>query len=726
MSFRTIFALLGAAAALAAALTLPGALESARADSACPWMNTAQSASQRAQELVAAMTIDQKISLVHQHGWMTHYGTAGYVPGDASLCMPDLVFSDSGQGVGGEQQLTTAFPAPIAQTATWDPTMQFGWGSHVGWEAWHKGIDIQLAPAFDMARVPMNGRTFEYMGEDPYLASRGAVASAQGLQSQHVIATLKHYAFNEQETNRMSDSSDLDLRTAHEIYLPPFEAAVREAHAGSVMCSYNRVNLVAPYASKDSIYACEHPTLLTTILKTQFGFDGWVMSDWNATHSTVASALAGLDQEMSITPGTYYDAALKTAVQAGQVPMSRLNDMVFRITRAMFQVGVFDHPPAAEPGAFYADVETPEEVGFSRSLAEQGSVLLKNANGALPITGLGKKIAVIGRTAFPDGAQDVYGGGGSAHIPTVGNKPDVVSPLQGIEQRAQSEGDTVLSDHGDNPQTAAALAAQADVAVVFGYYTMAEGSDRADLSLDNGGDALISAVAAANPNTIVVLNTGSAVTMPWLGKVKAVLENWYPGQEYGNAVAALLFGDVNPSGKLPITFPRSVADLPTRTPQQFPGVNDANGIPHSRYSEGLLIGYRWFDAKGIAPLFPFGFGLSYTTFSFSGLSVATSGKGATVTFTMTNTGHRAGADVGQVYLGFPSTTGEPPRQLKGFKKVLLQPGESRQVSIALDQRAFSFWNPAKNGWAVPDATFKVFVGDSSRNLPLTGSVHPNT
>jgi beta-glucosidase len=710
------------ALALAGAVTRPSV---ARADTACPWMDVSQTPDQRAHELVVAMTIDQKISLVHQHSYMAPYGTAGYIPGDSSLCMPDLLFSDSGQGVGGEQQNTVAFAAPIAQTATWDPQDQYGWGSHVGWEAWHKGIDIQLAPAFDMARVPMNGRTFEYMGEDPYLASQGAVNATRGLQSQHVIATLKHYAFNEQETNRMTDSSDLDLRTAHEIYLPPFEAGVK-AGAGSVMCSYNRINLTPPFDSANSIYACEDPQTLNGILKGELGFKGWVMSDWDATHSTVPAALAGLDQEMSVTPAQYYDTALKTAVQDGQVPESRLDDMVFRITRSMFAVGVFDHPPVPEPQGLANNVETPDELAFALKLGEDGSVLLKNQNNILPLDGVGKKIAVIGRTAAPDGALDVYNGGGSAHIPTVGDRPDVVAPITAITQRALANGDTVVYDHGDNPTTAGAVASTADVAIVFGSYTMAEGSDRTDLSLDNSGDQLISAVAGANPNTIVVLNTGSAVTMPWLDQVKGVLENWYPGQEYGNVVSALLFGDASPSGKLPITFPKSVADIPTQTPDQWPGVTGADGIPHSRYSEGLLIGYRWYDAKGIEPLFPFGYGLTYTTFRFSGLSVkpVTTGQGATATFTITNTGTRPGAEVGQVYVGFPAVAGEPPKQLKGFQKVSLQPGQSQTVTIPLDGRAFSYWNASTQAWTIPGGTFTVMVGDSSRDLPLVAKVTP--
>jgi beta-glucosidase len=615
---------------------------------------------------------------------------------------------------------TVAFAAPIAQASTWDSTMQYDWGSHVGWEAWHKGIDIHLAPALNIARFPRNGRNFEYMGEDPYLAGKGAAAATRGLQSQHVVATLKHYALNNHEVNRMSVSSDVDPRTAHEIYLAAFETAVEEGQPGAVMCSYNRVDFVPPYDNSTSIYACEHPTLLTTYLKQELGFDGWVMSDWNATHSTVAAALAGLDQEMAVFPGTFFADPLKQAVQNGQVPQSRLDDMVIRITRAMFRVGVFDHPPAPQPDAYAADVETPDEIAFARRLAEQGTVLLKNDGRALPLVGHGKRIAVIGRAAGPDGVLDVYNGGGSAHVPQFGNKSNVVSPLQGIQERAAADGDVVVYDDGSSPEAAAALASTADVAVVFGYYTEAEGGDRASLSLDSGGDALISAVAGSQPNTAVVLNTGGPALMPWIGNVKAVLEAWYPGQEYGHAIAALLFGDVNPSAKLPQTFPRAEADLPVQTPEQYPGV-DQSGIPHARYSEGLLVGYRWFDAKGIQPLFPFGHGLSYTTFGYSSLKVK-SGRTVTVTFTIKNTGDRAGAEVGQLYLGFPAATGEPPKQLKGFQKVYLEPGQSKRVTLKLDRRAFSYWDAGRQDWEARNGSYRVFVGSSSRDIRLTRNV----
>jgi beta-glucosidase len=728
-----VAALCGALAAIP--LLAGGGAAPAGAQSAqCPWMNTALSAEQRAQMLVAAMNIDQKIAMLSQAQpiW-AHYGAAGYVPGQPSLCIPDLVLNDAGQGVGDQEVNTVAFPAPISQAASWDGGLQHQFGAALGWEAWHKGINVQLAPGIEIDRLPINGRNYEYMSEDPFVAGQGAVAEVSGIQSNPVIATIKHYVANSQETNRMTDSSDLDMRTLEEIYAAPYETAVRQAHPGSVMCSYNRIN---------GVYACENPTTLTKILKQQFGFDGFVMSDWGGTHSTVPAVNAGLDMEMDLAPGKYLtSSALKPAVQAGQVSMARLDDMVLRIVRPMFRLGLFDNPAAAEPAAYAADVRRPEDVALARTISESGTVLLKNDHNVLPLSGQSQKIAVIGPGAGPQGAAQFYNGGGSGHIPEVAGKPDVVSPLQGITQRAQAQGDTVLYADGSSQADAIAAATAADVAVVFVGAEDSEGVDRSTMSLASGNcnlvlatligscvpqpvdqDALISAVAAANPHTVVVLNTGGPVTMPWLGQIQGLFEAWYPGQEDGNAIAALLFGDVNPSAKLTETFPKSRSDLPTQTPQQYPGTNDAQGVPHSVYSEGLLVGYRWYDAKNITPLFPFGFGLSYTTFDLRNLSVAAVPGGQTaanVSFDVVNTGSRAGAEVPQLYVADPAATGEPPRQLKGFTKVPLNPGESRRVTVALDFRSFAHWDNGTGAWQVTPGCYGVDVGSSSRDLPLS-------
>jgi beta-glucosidase len=692
-------------------------------------MNSKLSPNQRAQRLVSAMTLDQKIAMLSQSQpvW-AHYGAAGFVPGQPSLCIPDLVLNDAGQGVGDLETNTTAFPAPIAQSSSWDPALQREFGAALGWEAWHKGINVQLAPGIEIDRVPLNGRNFEYMSEDPYLAGQGAIAEVQGIQSNPVIATIKHYIANSQETNRMTVSSDVDQRTLEEIYAAPYEAAVKQGHAGSVMCSYNRIN---------GTYACENRDTLTTILKRQFGFNGFVMSDWGGTHSTVASANAGLDMEMDLKPGQYFTAPLKAAVQAGQVPMSRLNDMVTRITRSMFAEGIFDHPAAAEPAAAAANVERPQDLALARTISEDGTVLLRNEGRVLPLSGQGQRIAVIGPGAGPVGSQQFYNGAGSGHIPEFGVKADVVTPLAGITQRALGNGDVVTYADGSSPLAATLAAKTADVAIVFAGAEDSEGVDRSTLDLSSGNctlvgctpqpvdqDGLISQVAAANPHTIVVLNSGGPVLMPWLNQVQALLEAWYPGQEDGNAIAALLFGDVDPSAKLPETFPASQSQLPTQTPQQYPGVNDAAGIPQAVYSEGMLVGYRWYDAKHLTPLFPFGFGLSYTTFALRNL-VAAPARGANlvkVSFDVANTGSRPGAEVAQMYVADPRNTGEPPRQLKGFDKVALNPGGRRHVALELNFRSFAHWSVRAHRWKVTAGCYGIWVGDSSRNLPLAATV----
>src|SRR3954451_3059990 len=656
--------------ASAAAPTLTGTAGPAAQAASCPWMSTHKSPDERARELVHAMTLDQKIAELYGRGDIVYYGTANDIPAVPALCIPELVFNDAGAGVGDGVLGTTAFPDGITQAASWDRAMQRRVGAAIGWEAWHKGIDVQLAPGVDIARSPLGGRNFEYAGEDPYLSGQTGAAEIEGIQSQHVAATVKHFALNDQETNRMSDSSVADERTMQEIHLPAYETAVKQAHVASVMCSYNRIN---------GAYACENAYLLKHVLKGQFGFPGWVMSDWGGTHSTVRAANNGLDQEQDIFSGSHFSAALKTAVRQHKVPMSRLNDMVLRLMRGLFAVGVFDDPPPTAPQTATAVVNTPQEKAIALEAAEGGAVLLKNAKRALPIRGAGKRIAVIGHAASPEGAQNFYQGGGSSKVPIAGPNPNVVSPLEGITSRAEADGDVVSYADGRDLADATAAAAAADVAVVFVGDGASEGGDRSSLQAQDrtctlfgctpappvSQDQIVAQVASVNPNTVVVLQTGAPVTMPWLSKVHGVLEMWYPGEQDGNAAAALLFGDVAPSGKLPYTFPKSLAQTPVHSPQQFPGVNGQEGCPVSHYTEGLLVGYRWYDAKHIKPLFPFGFGLSYTSFRYGHLHVKPTKRGAVVRFTVANTGGTTGAEVAQLYVSSPKTAQEPPKQLKG-------------------------------------------------------------
>ncbi len=699
----------------------------AQATPACPWMDASKPTEQRISELLAKMTIDDKIQMVHQKDpiW-THGGTAGFIPGNPALCIPDLVLNDAGQGVGDMTVNTTAFPSGIAQASSWDENLQHQLGKAIGNEAWHKGINVQLAPDVNIARFPRNGRNSEAFGEDPYFAGRTGVAEIKGIQDNPVLATVKHFALNNHEVNRMTVSSDASNRVIHEIYTPAFEAAVKQGHTGSVMCSYNRIN---------GVYACENSKTQNDILKGEFGFDGFIMSDWGGTHSTVDSALNGMDMEMDLAPGKYFGDALKTAVTDGKVPQARLDDMVARILRPMFREGIFEHPAAPLPEASAANVETPDDVALARKVSEEGTVLLKNDKNQLPLTAQGTRIAVIGPAAGQGGAEQSYNTGGSAHIPEAGPHPHVVSPLAGIQQRATANNDIVTYADGSSQADAIAAASAADVAVVVVGDGESEGNDRPDLTLANAKfctlagcppygsgadqDALVKAVAAANPNTVVVLDTGGPMLMPWLGDVKSVLEAWFPGQEDGNAIAAILFGDVNPSGKLPETFPKSEKDLPTKTPAQYPGVNDAKGVPHAAYSEGLQVGYRWYDSQNIDPLFPFGFGLSYTTFTIDGMKVKAapgSATGATVTVKVTNTGSRSGAEVPQLYVGMPKAATEPPKQLKGYEKIALAPTETKTATFKLDQRSFSHWSDSSNGWTVAKGCYTLMVGSSSRDI----------
>jgi beta-glucosidase len=700
----------------------------AQADACAAWMDTTKSPDQRAHALVAKMSLDDKLQMVSQNQpiWV-HYGAAGYIAANPALCIPDLVLNDAGQGVGDHNFNTTAFPSGIAQASSWDRTLQRKFGKALGHEAWLKGINVQLAPDINIARFPMNGRNSEAFGEDPYLTGQTGVAEVRGIQDNPVIATVKHYALNNPEVNRMTVSADADDRTIHEIYTPAFEAAVKQGKTGAVMSSYNRIN---------GIYASENGPMLNGILKTEFGFDGFVMSDWGGQHSTVEGALGGGDMEMGFAPRQYYGDPLKQAVQEGKVPQARLDDMVLRILRPMFREGIFEQPAGAQPAAYSANVETPEDVALARKVAEEGTVLLKNADNTLPIAGQGKRVAVIGPTAGQAGAEESYNTGGSAHIPEAGPHPHVVSPLQGIMQRASADNDVVTYADGNSQADAIAAASAADVAVVFVGDGETEGQDRPDLKLSSSKfctlagcatvsadqDALIKAVAGANPNTVVVLNTGGPMEMPWLDQVKSVLQAWYPGQEDGNAIAALLFGDVNPSAKLVQTFPKSQSDLPVKNQSQYPGVNDSKGVPHAAYSEGLKVGYRWFESQGIEPLFPFGFGLSYTTFSISGVhakSIVGGAAGALVGAAVKNTGTRAGAEVVQLYVGMPAQTGEPPKQLKAYRKVVLQPGQSKTVSMKLGPRAFSYWSSDAGAWTVAKGCYQLMVGSSSRDIVAT-------
>jgi beta-glucosidase len=666
-----------------------------------PWMHRSLTPEQRADLLLHAITLDEKITMVHGEDPRPIPGYVGYVPANTRLGIPALRLADGRAGVGNGAKDVTLLPAPIAVTSSWDTNLLRKFGEVLGNEEWGKGTNVALAPSIDVVRVPEWGRTFESYGEDPYFNGQMAIAEIRGIQSQGPIADANMYLTMNQEDNRFKEDSIVDRRTLHEIYLPPFEAAIEEGHVGTVMCAYVKTN---------GSYSCENPYLLMALLRKQLGFQGWVMSDWGATHSTAASANAGLDQEMP--DAKYYGASLKAEIASGQVSTEALDEHVRRILVTMFRFGLFDKPQA---GTWDSSVRTTEHAAFSLHAAEQGTVLLKNADGLLPLSD-SESIAVIGAGG---GTKPKASGGGSSGMIA----PYVIAPVDGIRKRLAGHA-KVTYDDGIDPTKAAEVARAAKVAIVFVNTDDSEGRDRPNLDLPNHQDELVEAVAAANPNTIVVLNTGGPVLMPWIDKVSGLIEAWYPGQEDGTAIAAILYGDVNPSGKLPLTFPRIADQIPTSTAAQWPGVNG-----NSTYSEKLDVGYRWYDAHQVQPLFPFGYGLSYTTFKLSDLQV-TPGKltgmdskaNVQVDLQVKNTGKRDGAEVIEVYVEQPEKNGEPPRQLRAFTKVDLKPGQSQPVRMNLGSRSFSIYDPDLHAWKVPGGKYQILVGTSSRDLPLQSQV----
>jgi beta-glucosidase len=669
----------------------------AAASGACPWVDSAAPISTRVSALMAQMSLSQEITLMTGVSGSSY---AGNIPAISSLCIPAVNLEDGPAGVGDGMSNVTQLPAPVDVAATWDTSAEQEYGQVIGAEQATKGTTIDLGPTINIVRDPRWGRAFESIGEDPYLAGQLGTADIRGVQSAGTMAQVKHDAVYNQETNRNtpSDNAIVSTQAEQEIYLPAFQAAVQQGAASSVMCSYSYINGTA---------ACQNPYTLTTVLRQQLGYTGFVTSDWGATHSTAVSANAGLDMDMPGNDG-YYGTALQSAVTAGQVSQSTINSAVSDILTQMFAFGLFDKAPSGSPSAVATNSADQND---ATQLAEEGTVLLKNSGGILPLTSSDKSIAVIGADASTS-PQTV--GGGSAGVSSSGT----VTPQQGIQAAAPS-GTTVTYNNGSSDSSAASAAAAANVAVVFANLGESEGSDLTSIDLGTAQDNLITSVAAANPNTIVVLNTGSAVTMPWLSSVKGVLEAWYPGQKDGTAIASVLFGSYNPSGHLTVTFPASLSQVPASTTAQWPGTGGT-----VQYSEGVNVGYRWYDSKSQTPLFPFGYGLSYTTFSFSNLHVGslTAGGAATVTASVTNTGSRSGADVAQLYVTDPSASGQPPLQLEGFQRVSLAAGASARVTFNLTQQNLQYWNSSSNGWATSTGNYTISVGDSSASLPLAGTL----
>jgi beta-glucosidase len=700
-----------------------------------PWMNTKLSADQRADLIVAQMTQDEKLTLVfgyfgsnqdkpkftpHAEARM---GSAGYIPGIARLGVPPQWETDAGVGVATQRESSdpylerTSLPSGIATAATWNPELAFKGGAMIGSEARSSGFNVQLAGGVNLARDSRNGRNFEYGGEDPLLAGVMVGAQIRGIQSNNIISTIKHWALNGQETNRMTVSSNIGDAAARQSDFLAFEFAIENSNPGSVMCAYNRIN---------STYACENDYLLNEVLKKDWAYKGYVMSDWGGTHSTAKAANAGLDQESAYTfdKEPFFGAPLKAALADGSVSQARLDDMARRITRSMFAHGLFDHPVVKGPIDFAAHAKV------TQADAEEAIVLLKNDGGLLPVSKTAKKIVVIGSHSD----VGVLSGGGSSQVFPVGGMavkglgpkgfpgPIVYhpsSPLKGLQ--ARNPGATFIYDDGSDPAAAAKAAAGADLVIVFAHQWAAESQDYS-LTLADNQDALIDAVAAANPKTAVVLETGGPVLMPWLPKVGAVVEAWYAGTNGGEAIARVLTGEVNPSGRLPITFPQSADQLPR------PMIDGDNAKPDlmvdANYDiEGAAVGYKWFDQKGHKPLFAFGHGLSYSTFGYSDLKTSVVGDTLTVSFTVKNTGKTAGKDVPQVYVGPKASSGwEAPRRLAGFKKVDLAPGASTKVSIAVDPRLLATFDSKAKAWTIAAGAYEVSLGASSRDLGAKADV----
>ena len=812
--------------AVAAAAASAPAVAAASASQSCPWLDQSLPVHQRVQMLLSQMTLADKINMLTGAGFSEPY--VFYIPAIPSLCVPAMGQEDGPVGVGDGLAGVTQLPSAASLAATFDPSLARAYGQVVGSEERGKGAMVDLGPTVNVDRDPRWGRSFEAYTEDPYLNAAIATADIDGVQSQGEMAQVKHLAVYNQETNRNTPADDaiVSTRALHEIYLPAFWAAANVAKASSVMCAYSTINGQA---------ACQNQYLMNTTLDQRWGFPGFVTSDYQATHSTVQSAEAGMDQEMPAPQ--FYGSALQAAVNSGQVSNATLDQMVTRILTEMFRFNEFNNPPT---GSTSATVTTSAHQAVSTDVAEDGTVLLKNAGSTLPLQASGGgPVAVIGPAASADPTDT---GGGSAYVTSTFN----VTPLQGIKAAAGPgttvqytqglptdtslapipasdlspaysstgfggtytgtltapetgtyvlafrnpgsytatnlyvDGKEILSNPGTPPvstysvgidlqagqtytlqlsgggpsanlswampsdlapgidQAVAAAKSAATAVVVVSDDTESEAADRASLNLPSAQNELISAVAAANPHTVVVVDAGAPVVMPWLNQVASVVDAWYPGESNGTALAAVLFGQVDPSGHLPVTFPTDLSQVPAAGPSQFPG-SDGQVL----YSEGIGVGYRYYDASNEIPLFPFGYGLSYASFRYSQLRISSqqvqndsSDPGATncrcngqsdnlvtVSATVTNTGQVAGSDIAQLYLGDPAGAAEPPRQLKGFQKVTLQPGQATTVRFSLTGHDLSYWDDNANGWVVPDGRFGVYVGDSSAlaNLPLQSS-----
>jgi beta-glucosidase len=725
---------------LAVVFALPAiALQGRAPDTTPPYENARLSPEKRAEDLLGRMTAEEKARMLAGSGWMES------TPNER-LGIPAIKMADGPMGVrswAGSSAVTsaasttpvyaTAFPAGIAMASSWDVELVEAEGRAIAQQAKALGRDMILAPTVNIARTPLWGRNFEGYGEDPYLAARMGVAYVRGVQGERVIPSVKHFAANNQEFERHRIDEKIDLRTLHEIYFPAFRAAVEEAGAWAVMNAYNKVN---------GRWCAESSFLLMETLRKRWGFQGFVVSDWGSTYSTAGTVNAGMDLEMpggermrtwlarpqtreaGNDGGWLTEERVLAAVVSGEVKQSAVDESVRRMLRVMFEAGLFDHPHAAG-----GEVETAEHRALARRAASESVVLLKNEGHLLPLDPRKtRSVAVIG----PAAAVARTGGGGSSLV----RPKEAVTPLAGIKEAAGAGvdvryalgvamvGEEAGVDAGKARDEALALASRSDAAVVVVGYSSrleSEGLDRASMDLPAGQDELVGAVAAVNKNTVAVIAAGAPIAMTrWIEHVPAVLYAWYGGQEVGHAVGDLVFGLATPSGKLAVTFPRKIED--STAFGHYPGEK-----LHVEYGEGIFVGYRGFDRNRVEPLFPFGHGLSYTTFEYRGLTVSpqkvkTGGEKVEVGLQVRNSGTRAGAEVVQLYVhDVESSLPRPEKELKGFDRVTLQPGETRALTFTLDRSATAFYDPGKGDWVAERGAFEVLVGASSRDIRLKGA-----
>lgn len=711
------------------------------------YLDDSRPVEERVEDALGRMTIEEKVAMLHAQ---SKFSSAG-VP---RLGIPEFWTTDGPHGIRPEvmwdeweqarwtNDSCTAFPALTCLAATWNPDMSLLYGKSIGEEARYRDKDILLGPGVNIYRTPLNGRNFEYMGEDPYLAGEMVVPYIKGVQDNGVAVCLKHFALNNNEVNRHTTNVVVDDRTLYEIYLPAFKKAVQEGKAWTIMGSYNLY--------KDQ-HACHNQYLLNDILKGEWGFDGAVVSDWGGTHDTDQAIHNGLDMEFgSWTNGlsngasnaydNYYLAnPYLDKIRNGEVGTEELDDKVRRILRLAFRTTMDRNRP-------FGSFNSPEHLEAARKIGEEGIVLLKNDRNLLPLDlSTPKKVAVIGENAV----KMMTVGGGSSSLKV----RHEVSPLEGLKRRLQGIADvsyargyvgdptgeyngvTTGQDLRDDRSPEALMAEAVDLAknsdyVIFvGGLNKAAGqdcedSDRSGLGLPYGQDALIEALAKANPNLVVVNVSGNAVAMPWVGEVPAIVQAWFLGSEAGNAIASVLTGDVNPSGKLPMTFPARLEDVGAHALGAYPGVKRADSpIVDLEYKEGILVGYRWADTKKVKPLFPFGHGLSFTEFTYGNpvadKSVMTDSD-TIISLDVSNTGRTAGAETIQLYISDPkSSVIRPDKELKGFQKVFLQPGESKTVRFLLNKDDLSYFDSDRHEWVAEPGVFIAKIGASSGDIRKT-------